>query len=763
MRRQVVSPPSVRRSAGLWPRAAMLAALIGCTPAFAAETAPTALYELPPGVALEPQTRRMDSLIEVVPLPDGRRLVAADGSTLKWLDRTTGALLRVVDVDCPITSLALSPDGRTIAEGGRAVSEFADEPTGYASLWDAATGRKLREIDLGNYGAPPVERIAFSPDGARVIVDAGGAPRRAFGVTTGAPIKPIGPADPWGAAAVFSSDGRLAASVASDGKITLWTVAARKSLTRLAASGAIASLRFSPDGRLLAAVHDDPQSGKIDVRALASGTIVATFDTGAPVASLAVSPDGKSLVSQRQDEVVQLWSLTTRKLLLTFEPGVASNVDVAGLAETSQIAFVHGGSFIAAASVLHGARLWDATSGKLVGQFVASDTSAPSLVVSADDRSLIVGTSSAVFIVDSATGAKQFEFRGAAAIDAIAFAPDSRSVLAWSHDGALRSWDLVRGRLEGSIDTGAADSASVVFSTDARLAASNTADHRPMLWEASRGKRVPLGPLETPADVVGISPDGRTLALHRQETKDAKPFVELMEVASGKISKTLPPDDVQFGALAFAPDGKTLAGADAANVRLWDLTTGARNAEFIAGADPDLYGVHDLKFSGDGRTLAVLNDFDFELRDAATHDLIRRFGKRYGDNALAVAPDGRRAAVGGLALRAGDLADKGEARDLAPPLDEISKLAFSPDGRFLLTGDHAGVLRLFDAASGKLRAAFYARGTDWAAIAPDGRFAGAGDLSRLVRLVRGLEVVPMDDFVKLNRRDDLSEILAARP
>jgi hypothetical protein len=68
---------------------------------------------------------------------------------------------------------------------------------------------------------------------------------------------------------------------------------------------------------------------------------------------------------------------------------------------------------------------------------------------------------------------------------------------------------------------------------------------------------------------------------------------------------------------------------------------------------------------------------------------------------------------------------------------------------------------LFDVAGGKLRATFYARGDDWAALAPDGRFAGAGALSQFVALTRGLDSAPMDDFIRANRRDDLSGVLSS--
>src|SRR5262249_45062104 len=59
--------------------------------------------------------------------------------------------------DGAVNSVAFSPDGRRILTGSS---------TGMATLWDADTGKRLR--DLGGHGGS-VNSVAFGPDGRRAL------------------------------------------------------------------------------------------------------------------------------------------------------------------------------------------------------------------------------------------------------------------------------------------------------------------------------------------------------------------------------------------------------------------------------------------------------------------------------------------------------------------------------------------------------------------------------------------------------------------
>jgi WD40 repeat protein len=272
----------------------------------------------------------------------------------------------------------------------------------------------------------------------------------------------------------------------------------------------------------------------------------------------------------------------------------------------------------------------------------------------------------------------------------------------------------------------------IAFSPDGRrVATASLGDSLVRLWDPTSGRllrqwqgREKASPIPGYAgfSTIAISPDGKTLATAPVLTSN----VELRDVATGKLQRTLAGHHGSIRCLAFSPDGQMLvagddfpsgvgcgnailplvqAGEASGRVRLWEQRTGRMLKVFKGWNWGPVTGVG---FRPEGRTLVTCsNAIHFWNLPAGT---LRR--RSEGRGRLALSGDGRL-----LACISGDGQEKktpielvvvetltGAALFRKPiyPSGKDTVLAFSPGGEYLATGAEGDpVVRLWDAIDGK--------------------------------------------------------------
>jgi WD40 repeat protein len=351
----------------------------------------------------------------------------------------------------------------------------------------------------------------------------------------------------------------------------------------------------------------------------------------------------------------------------------------------------------------------------------------------------------------------------------VAFAPDGQTVATASWDDTLRLWDPATGTPQETIAGASRALNCLAFSPDGRLLAYAGDEGAVHVRDRAAQREVAYGCRHTePVRTLAFSSDSRTLASGDTTT------VRLWDTATWQQTRSFPEPTKLLWSLAWSPDGRLLAGANWDDkVRVWDPATGDVRA-VLPG--PGWCAFH-VAFSPDGRSLVSAGDrtqtggSSVQLWDVATlpgaeaKGTPRQPRARFEHPAsmlrgLAVAPDGTEVALGGhdgVVRLWHPPVEEGAAPPLGHQPEEAWAVAFTPDGRTLISGGDnetgAAPLRAWDVASGRAlwSAASHDALVTCVAVAPDGRLGASGSYDQTVKLwepATGRELATLADAGK---------------
>lgn len=285
----------------------------------------------------------------------------------------------------PVTALALSPNGKTLAVGG------AD---GSVRLWDLDGGLLNERATLKGHSRA-VTALAFALDGNTLAsggwdrtvqlwdLRSGEVKKRA--VLEGHSLKVL--------ALAFAPDGKTLASGGGDRTVRLWDLTADYPTERAVLKGQrrVTSLAFASNGKTLAQGSGDGTVRLLNLRGADVTEQTALAGHTMKVLALAFSPDGKRLITGSADRTIRVWNVSGSK---PTEQAVSEALKEAGTTMT----FATNGRTLTSAGQDGHLTYWDAASAKSLGdatlpgsiQVVAQAAESPYLVIGYDSGKIYV-------------------------------------------------------------------------------------------------------------------------------------------------------------------------------------------------------------------------------------------------------------------------------------------------------------------------------------------------------------------------------------
>lgn len=484
--------------------------------------------------------------------------------------------------------------------------------------------------------------------------------------------------------------------------------------------GKTSAFELSPDGKSVArfALLQDYEP-ELSILEVGSGKQLHKFRNVRYYNGMRFSPDGKFLAARDNSNQIGLFNLATNKRIRLFE---GHEGQITGML------FAPNDTKLASAAT-DGVFLWDQSSDDALTKFPLDDIGTCTAAFSPNGKVLATsGKQNAIFLWDVAAASQTRALAGhTGQITALAFSPDGKRLASGAGDGTIRLWDATNGAeitpckhlprvqplslVKRGVILAQADSATTLHHL------SETTGEITATFPGPSGP--PLQPGMQPH--MAVSPNGKFLALVDMEM----PTIKLWNVPENREAFRLEGHSTRVNRIAFSSDSEHLATlcTQDRTMRVWSTRDGKTvhkfDLPFFNNEEQQLVfrarfaqpqpifelQIHDIAFSPDRRSVTCIAPdgmaYQWEMASGKLRSRIPIGARNVSQ--LTYSPNGRliAAVTNEDTVRICDVVEGKLVHGFVGRYGEVRSITFSPDNRLLAAGNVSGRIVIYDVHAGK--------------------------------------------------------------